>query len=216
MLCALACAACSGPFSTLDPASPAAERVALLWWIMFWGSAAILAGVMAAALYALRRRATGISERGFLIGGGLVFPSVVLLALLVWSLREGDATTARADEAAYRVEATASQWRWEFGYPDGGAAPTLNVLHLPSGRPIHVTVRSRDVIHSFWVPRLGGKIDAIPGKANTIRLYAPEPGLYRGQCAEFCGLFHADMDFEVHVHPAEEFAARLASAGEAR
>ena len=87
---------------------------------------------------------------------------------------------------------------------------TENVLHLPAGIPVDIVVTSRDVIHAFWIPRLAGKIDAVPGHVNLLRIQADEPGRYEGLCYEFCGLGHARMRFVVIVHPAEDFSAALA------
>ena len=110
-----------------------------------------------------------------------------------------------------RVEARPQQWVWEFRYP-GVEGATTGTLHLPAGRPVDVAVIGTDVIHSFWVPRLGGKIDAIPGHVNVIRLSADRPGTYGGVCAEFCGTGHADMAFTVIAHPPETYAPALAEA----
>jgi cytochrome c oxidase subunit 2 len=209
-----AVAGCGGPLSTLDPGGPGAQSIALLWWVMLAGAFVILAGVMALALYAFRedRRGRGGSGRAWLIGGGLVFPLVTLLALLVYALRSGEALLPRP-EAELLVEARGHQWWWEFVYPDVGGGPlyTAGVLHVPAGRPFHVRVIGEDVIHSFWIPRLGGKIDAIPGQLNLIGLQAERPGLYRGQCAEFCGAQHAHMDFVLEAHPEDALRARLMS-----
>ncbi|MGH8431133.1 MAG: cytochrome c oxidase subunit II, partial [Solimonas sp.] len=110
------------------------------------------------------------------------------------------------------IEVHAEQWRWNFRYPDHGGLATEGVLHLAAGTPVDVVVTSGDVIHSFWVPRLAGKIDAVPGRANTLRLQADTPGRYQGQCAEFCGTGHATMRFDVVVHAAADYAAALEKA----
>jgi cytochrome c oxidase subunit II len=208
----LGLSACAGDFSALDPGGPAAARVAELWWWMLGGAMLILLGVMAAALYALRRERRGrnISDRAMLIGGGLVFPIATLAALLAFALLRGEQLLARDDPGVLAVEVRAAKWAWEFRYPEGGR--TLNALHVPAGRDFQIHVTSDDVIHSIWVPRLGGKIDALPGRVNRISLRADEPGLYRGLCAEYCGIGHARMLFEVHAHPAEDYEARLAEA----
>lgn len=215
-LAALAVAGCEGPLSTLDPAGEEAAAIALLWWIMLAGATVILVGVMAAALVPLRprHRPLGLSERAMLVGGGLVFPGVTLFALLLFALIEGERLRPRDEPGIWRVEAHARQWDWDFVYPDapGGPLHTSSELHVPAGQPFQVHVTSHDVIHSFWVPRLGGKIDAIPGRFNVIRLEADRPGLYAGPCAEFCGSGHAGMGLVVHAHPPEELEARLGRA----
>ena len=145
-----------------------------------------------------------------LVGGGLVLPGVVIVALLAYGIRAGHAMLPGA-APAFRVDVTAQQWRWTAQYPDGALVgePVDNRIFIPAGRPVHVTVRSVDVIHSFWVPRLGGKIDAIPGHENTIRLQADRPGIYRGLCAEFCGARHAHMVMEVEALDDAAFRARF-------
>ena len=181
---------------------------------MFVGGAVIYVGVLAAFAWAATRR--GPERPGavgaWLVGGGLVFPGVVLLALLVYAVAQGDALVPRPGAGAVRVEAHARRWAWEFVYPDaaGGPARSRGVLHVPAGRPFDVTVRSPDVIHSFWVPRLGGKIDAIPGHVNVVRLQADAPGAYGGLCAEYCGTGHAHMGFVVRAHAPEAYAEVIA------
>lgn len=194
-------AGCDTPLSTLAPAGDSANAIAILWWVMLVGATVIFVGVLGAALYPLvrRRAAVKLPERALLIGGGLVFPAVVLLALLISALLVGDRLSPRGEADVLKVEAVAERWAWTFHYPDG-RAPTRDVLHVPAGAPFEVHVTSRDVIHSFWLPRLGGKIDAIPGQVNVIRLQAAQPGVYRGQCAEFCGVGHAAMSFTLQAH----------------
>ena len=207
-------AACGqGPLSALDPAGPASADVAAVWWAMLWGATAIFGVTVLLALYAaLRPRTT--SNRApvgqLLIGGGLIAPGVVIILLLAYGVRAGNAMLPN-DASAFRVHVTAQQWRWTAQYPDGEPTgqPVDNRIVIPAGRPIHLTVKSIDVIHSFWVPRLGGKIDAVPGHENTIRLQADQPGIYRGLCAEFCGDRHAHMFMEVEALDESAFAARF-------
>jgi cytochrome c oxidase subunit II len=110
-----------------------------------------------------------------------------------------------------RIDVTGRQWQWEIHYP-GTGLHLVDELHIPAGLPVDVHLHSADVIHSFWVPRLAHKLDAIPGHVNVLRLVADEPGSYRGQCAEFCGLGHAHMDFVVHAHAPEDFYRWLEAA----
>jgi cytochrome c oxidase subunit 2 len=207
---------CAAPLSILDPAGPSAVAIARVWWAMFWGSVVILAAVFAMSVYPFlrKRRIRDLPTGPFLWGGGLVFPVVVLVCLLGYGLTTGQALTGRYPDAL-RVEVRAHQWWWEFVYPDaaGRAVHTASRLHLPVGRPVELHVTTTDVIHSFWVPRLGGKIDAIPGLTNVITLRADRPGIYHGQCSEFCGLHHAAMSFVVEAHPPEAFYERLAGPG---
>ena len=111
------------------------------------------------------------------------------------------------------VQANGRMWVWEFSYPSvEGPSLTTNVLHIPAGEIVDVRVTSSDVIHSFWSPRLAGKIDAVPGHENVVRLTAERPGTYRGVCAEFCGVGHTQMHFTVIAHPPEEYEQALADA----
>lgn len=209
----------------LDPAGPSARAIALVWWWMLGVALLVTVGVVWAWLLAMRRGqdpARLASEaqaarhsRRWIVGGGIVLPSVAIAALLVfgtpaglhqlplppsWSGGGGPA------EAPLRIEVQARQWAWTVHYPERGVR-LQNELRVPVGRPIDIHVGSEDVIHSFWVPRLGGKIDAIPGRVNVVRLQADQPGTFRGQCAEFCGLQHAHMVMAVIALPADEFEA---------
>jgi cytochrome c oxidase subunit II len=218
LLAAAPLAGCAeAPFSMLDTAGPGADSIARVWWVMFWGSLAILVLMMALGFMAVFRaphRRREISGRAFILGGGIAFPFLVLLVLLVYGLRSGQALLPLpTDRDVYRVEVRAHQWWWEVRYPDapGGPLHTANEIHVPAGRPVDIHLTAADVIHSFWVPRLGGKIDAIPGRTNIIRLEAHAPGVYRGQCAEFCGAQHARMHFSFEAHSADGLNAYLAS-----
>jgi cytochrome c oxidase subunit 2 len=178
---------------------------------MLIGAGAISALVFGLLAYAFWRsdRPVAINENLWLIGGGLVFPSVTLLALLSYALLSGERLIARDDPDILTVEAVASQFQWEFRYPDRPGAGSSPVLVIPVHRAVNVRVTSADVIHSFWVPRLAGKIDAIPGHVNVIRIRTDRAGIYRGQCSEFCGHGHATMHFHIEAVPETEFAGFL-------
>lgn len=156
-------------------------------------------------LLALRRnRSRHLSLRLFLIGGGLVFPLILLTGATVYALVLGERITGARGTPPLTVEAVARQWRWEFTrQTQGGSVSRADVLDIPAGRTVAVMISSADVIHSFWVPRLGGKVDAIPGTRNRILIHADVPGRYGGVCAEFCGTGHAHMGFSVQAHDAE-------------
>ena len=111
---------------------------------------------------------------------------------------------AVAPAGALEIKVVAHQWWWEFDYPDG--AKTSNELHIPVNRPIRLSLESADIIHSFWVPQLGGKRDVVPGQINELTFVATVPGMYPGQCAEFCGLSHANMRFRTFVDSPDDFA----------
>jgi cytochrome c oxidase subunit II len=139
-----------------------------------------------------------------------VLPTVVVAALLVYGSLQSNRITGTGSEVGLVVEVDARQWQWTFRYLDGDGAvmaTTVDSLVMPRGRMVEFRVGSQDVIHSFWIPRLGGKIDAIPGRINRLRLQADQAGAIRGQCAEFCGLAHAHMDFDVHVLEDDAWAA---------
>lgn len=215
-LLAGATAACRGPQSALDPAGPAAATIAQGWWLMFWGAVAIWALVVLLFSIALFRRddARPLARPLRLVaGGGLVLPTVVLAALLVYGTLTSRHVTGSADDVDAVVEVHARQWRWEFRYLDADGheiARSTDVLAVPLGRMVEYRVHSADVIHSFWIPRLGGKIDAVPGRVNRLRLRADRGGPMRGQCAEYCGRDHARMDFEVRVLSPDAHARFLA------
>jgi cytochrome c oxidase subunit II len=211
---ALPClAGCSGPQSALDPQGPQAEAIALLWWVMAAGAALILLAVMLLALYAMYRghgQRLPLRANAFVIGGGVVFPLLVLVALLVFGSVVGGRMVTPTAEPPLRIALTGHQWWWEVRYPDAEPAiVTANELLVPVGRPVELELHSADVVHSVWVPQLAGKVDLIPGKRNFLRFSADHPGRYTGQCAEFCGLQHAHMRLVVVAVRADEFDAML-------
>ncbi|HEV2292203.1 MAG TPA: cytochrome c oxidase subunit II [Tepidisphaeraceae bacterium] len=200
--------------SVLHPASPAAEAIEWLWWLMFWVCtivSVIVFVLLAVALIRRRRRtASPMPPLGnkFIIISGIILPAIILVGLLIANLRASIAL--REPETALTVRVIGRQWWWEVHYPELGIT-TANEIHIPVGRPVRVELRSADVIHSFWVPRLGGKMDMIPGiELTNYVLRASKPGEYRGQCAEFCGLQHALMAFYVVALPPEKFDAWVA------
>jgi cytochrome c oxidase subunit II len=187
--------------SALDPAGPAAALIAEMTWVLFAGGAIIFAGVMALAAYALfSKNRARLSPQALIIGGGIAFPVVVLSALLVYSLVRMS-TLEAAGEPALRIEVTGEQWWWRVRYAE---FETANEIRIPVGQPVELELKSADVIHSFWVPALAGKLDMIPGRTNRLRVQADRPGEFRGQCAEYCGGPHAFMAlFVVALPPAE-------------
>jgi len=202
-------AGCGGPLSTIDPAGPVAGEIALLWWAMLAGAAALT--LMVLGLVALGfGRPRPVREGRWTLALGLWFSLAVLTALLAAGMWVGERLFPRGD--AVVVEAHAYQWGWRFTHP--GGVETEGVLHIPARTPVEVVVTSADVIHSFWVPRLAGKIDAIPGRENRLRIEAAESGRYAGTCAEFCGLGHAGMRFAVVAHAPEDWEHALREAGQ--
>lgn len=193
-------AGCDGPLSTLDPQGPIARDIALLWWFMLGGAAAITGLVLVLLVLAWRKTPDSAPPDAFWIKGlGLGFTMAVLACLVAAGIFVGERMQAVAQDPVFRVQATASQWHWRFTYdtPAGRTISSDGPLYIPAGQPVDVVLRSTDVIHAFWVPRLAGKMDAIPGYANVLRLQADQPGLYHGRSAEFSGTGYAGMRFEV-------------------
>ena len=215
---ALVLAGCQAPLSTLDPAGPAAARVAALWWVMLVGAAAIWLLTMLLLAAAVRRRGADPGAdpdpqqevRLWIVGLGIVFPVSVLAVLLGYGLWVGEGLRAPGASQSVAVTAQAKRWRWTFGYASRGVERhTRDVLHIPAGRPVEVRVTTSDVIHSFWVPRLAGKIDAIPGRVNRITIEADAPGIYAGRSAEFSGSGYLGHTFTVVAHDEAGWSAFL-------
>ncbi len=203
--------------SALAPAGEEAARVAVLSWILFAGAAVIFAVVLAAIGFAIagpesvRRKLRAEAAIRF---WGIAFPAVTLVVLLgygLWLMRE---TIASPRQAEMHIEVTGEQFWWRVAYdgPAGKPVAEANEIRIPVGVEVEFVLRSADVIHSFWVPSLGGKLDMIPGRTNRMRLKAERPGIYRGQCAEYCGTAHAQMALEIVAMPRPEFDAWLAAA----
>jgi cytochrome c oxidase subunit II len=204
--------ACNAPLSTLDPAGPHAEEIHFLWIVMLWGATVIALFLFGLTAYAALARNRPEAPTGIMLwGGGIVIPMVTLSILLVLGVRAGGALVARQDVNTFQVNITGHQWWWEVSYPgsDGREVYSANEVHIPAGRPVQFNIRSADVIHSFWIPRLGGKVDAMPGITNTLSVEASAPGAYRGLCAEFCGAQHARMYFDVFAHDPSSLTDRL-------
>lgn len=181
------------------------------------GATAILLLVMGLLWYTLARRQDRSEFRHgtrLVVFGGLIFPTVVLSVLLVFGTQVGRRALGMGDRPELVVEVEARRWFWTFHYLDAdGVRQTsaIDSLTLPVGRTVEFRVTSPDVIHSFWIPRLNGKIDAIPGRVNVLRMRADTAVRMRGQCAEFCGVGHAHMAFDVTTLPAAEFDRWLGS-----
>lgn len=215
---------------SLEPAGPVAEAAADLWWLMLGlGTAVFLlfAGLLAFGLFARtsgRPRPdeavepsgppgrSGPSESGlirrWIITGGVALPLVVITVVFGATLVAMRDTPRTAASDALVVEVVGHQFRYEITYPASGVT-TVDELHLPVGRPVTFRLTSADVIHSFWVPELGGKMDMLPDGTNTLVLQADVPGEYHARCAEFCGLHHTRMTMRVIAQDEEDFAAWL-------
>jgi cytochrome c oxidase subunit 2 len=171
--------------------------------------------VLAGALRRQRSEPGPIEREGeglrWIVIGGIVVPSLVLIGVLVLTVTT-QAAIATPAGTHLTVRVTGRQWWWEVTYLDPSPsliATTANEIHIPVRRPVRLQVVSGDVIHSFWIPELAGKTDLIPGQENVMWLEADRPGVYHGQCAEYCGLQHAKMAMEVVAEPPEAFARWL-------
>ncbi|MBU2287877.1 MAG: cytochrome c oxidase subunit II [Gammaproteobacteria bacterium] len=208
--------------SALHPAGPIADTLLGLTGWLTWGAVLIFLGVMALLAWAMRRRAAREPDeardrshaRWLVLGGGVLFPVVVLGALFVYSIRNAPPWREIPPSDALVIGVTGHMWWWDVRYRDpasGREFSTANEIRIPTGRPIYLGLSSGDVIHSFWVPALGGKMDMLPGRMQHLLLQAATPGVYRGQCAEFCGEQHARMALHVVAMPPDEFDRWLAA-----
>jgi cytochrome c oxidase subunit 2 len=204
--------------SALSPAGPQAASIHALWSLMFWTSTTVFVIVIAftcvAVIRATRDRrdslAPSSSEKSLTrsVAAAVGATVVILVLLLIASVSATRIVDASGASSAVSVAVTGHQWWWEIEYEDAVPARrvlTANELHIPVARPVVLKVTSRDVIHSFWVPNLQGKRDLIPGYTTAIWLQADRPGVFRGQCAEFCGMQHAHMALHVIAEPVDDF-----------
>lgn len=198
------------PPPVLDPAGPFSNSITTLAWVLIGLVTLIFLGVCAAmwvALYGSDKLRAKLGGERVVKWFGLVIPAGVLLLLLVWGLTlVRGLSTIQGDELRMRVSGNLYWWR--VSYLDAAGRELhadANELHIPVGRPVVVDMVSEDVIHSFWVPKLGGKMDMIPGRTNRLKLQADKPGSYGGQCAEFCGGAHSLMGFVVVAHEAADW-----------
>lgn len=216
------------PQNTFAPAGDVAETQRNIFLMAMWPALAILIiveGLLVYALIRFRRRGDdpGLPKQ---VHGNTkleiawtIAPALLLLGLAVPMVAAIVDLGREPAEDALQIRVTGFQWNWQFEYPqytdaEGnplrviGTCPTRCAeMHIPVGREVAVILKTSDVIHSFWVPRLAGKLDAVPGRTNRMWLKANEPGVFSGQCAEFCGLGHADMRFTVVAETEEEFLA---------
>lgn len=199
--------------ASAQPSGEDAARIAEIGWVLYVGGAAIFLAVAALLTLAmfgpasLRRR---LSRPALIVGAGVAFPIVALTALLVYVLMPAPSAARDAASFAARIEVTGELWWWRVRYldPAGGVLfETANDIRIPVGKPVEFRLKSDNVIHSFWIPDLGGKLDMIPGRVNRMRALARTPGTFRGHCAEYCGAQHAQMLFDVQAVAAEEFEA---------
>ncbi len=207
---------CEGTLSTMNPAGPAAATIATMWWVLLFGSVVIFLLVMALLFLGFRRQHVADFpqtdtryEQVWIWGLGLGFSMTVLAALTGHGLVIGERLLPHPEPEVITVRAEGAQWVWRFSYDDVPGHSTEGILHIPAGRSVDVEITSTDVIHSFWVPRLAGKLDAIPGHMNVLRIEADLPGDYAGVSAEFSGAGYTGHRFTVRAHDEASWNAFL-------
>jgi cytochrome c oxidase subunit 2 len=207
---------CQGVQSIFAPQGPRAAEIATLGWLLIAGGALVLLIVCLALWLAIRggpQARSRLASSSAVIVGGIVFPAITLSALLgydLWLLRAGVRANA---EPAIRIEVVGEQWWWRVAYllPSGERVASANEIRIPLRQAVEFELKSNDVIHSFWVPNLAGKVDMIPGRTTRLRVIADRPGVFRGQCAEYCGGPHAWMATTVVAMDDAEHAAWLSN-----
>jgi cytochrome c oxidase subunit II len=202
--------------SILAPAGTDAAAIAALWWLLLGISIVVFIAVMAFLLFGIfaQREYTeeGDRTKTKVVAGFTIATAVILIGILVATVSVSRTTTVEGAEDALTIEVVGHQWWWEVRYRGERASDLViaaNEVHMPVGERVRFVVRSQDVIHSLWLPNLGGKIDMFPDRENTLWLEATEAGVFRGQCAEFCGMQHGKMAFMVVVHERADFDAWL-------
>lgn len=202
-----------GEQSMFTTAGKGARDVAGLWWLMFWLSTAVFVVVLILLAVAVfrgeksREPKNALSKRSRLrmvVLGGIVTPLIIIAVVFTDSFRVLTGFADMRESSDLVVEVVGHQYWWEVNYPESGVV-TANEIHVPVGSSITFNLTASDVIHSFWVPSLHGKLDMMPGKNTSITIEPEEVGTYRGQCAQFCGLQHANMAFLVIVEEQEVF-----------
>jgi cytochrome c oxidase subunit 2 len=206
----------NAPLDSLRPAGPIAREIDGLWKIVFYAAVAVFVlveGLIVLALFRFRQR-KGDTEAPVQTHGNTpleigwtIAPALILAVLAVPTVLTIFAL-AREKPNSLHVEVTGQQWWWRYEYKEEKVV-TANELHIPTGRPIRLALHSNDIIHSFWVPRLGGKQDVVPARINHVTIQADRPGEYAGTCVEYCGLSHANMRLKVFAHTPEDFETWL-------
>lgn len=206
---------CDLPQSALNPAGVDAARVTELWVWMAAGAALAWTAVVGLLVWAAYgRRSNPMSPSGairLVIVGGAVIPTVVLTGLLVYGLAGTREMLEPAPDGGLVVQVTGEEWWWRVRYvlPSGEVIESANEIRLPVGRRVNLELRSADVVHSLWIPALGGKMDMIPGRTTRLSLEPTRAGTWRGACAEFCGMSHAAMGLVAVTMEPDSFRAWL-------
>jgi cytochrome c oxidase subunit 2 len=221
-------ASCHGQQTALDSAGVQAGRIERLWWFIFAitvGVYVIVIAWLGTALFRSRTRGSELAippqvnppadrRQMFVVGTAIGITVILLFAILTSSVVTGHAIAKLSSKNPLTIDVIGHQWWWEIRYEATQADQTVitaNEIHVPVGQPVVIKTSSRDVIHSFWAPNLHGKRDLIPGYQNALWIEADREGIYRGQCAEFCGHQHAHMSFFVVAEPEDKFQKWLAA-----
>ena len=215
-LCLLTLTGCS--VDMMRPAGPAAARIATLAWVLFGLGGAVFVGVVGLLIAGLVLRRHGEEQERplrftipFVTWGGVALPAVTVLFLMSFTVYTlAHLTEPLEQEQDLVVDVIGQMWWWEVSYPQYDFV-TATEIHIPAGQPVTIRLASADVIHSFWVPRLHGKQDLMPGTVTDWWIQADEPGVYEGHCAEFCGLQHTHMHFVVVAEEVDAFNAWVQS-----
>lgn len=211
-----------GPQTPLDPAGPQALHIEHTLLLIFWITSIVAAIVLAVLAFGVLRQHTRgeipppfevdpkTEQRAtWIVGGAIGITVILLFIMLISSFITSHKTAVLADSASLKINVYGHQWWWEVEYPNEEqpyrVVRTANEIHIPIGAVIDIHGTSRDVIHSFWAPNIHGKKDLLPGYWNDLTLQVDKPGTWRGQCAEFCGLQHAHMAFNIVAQSREDF-----------
>ena len=214
-----------GPWPN-DPLGPQARSAADIYWIMFIAAVIVLVIVDGTLLYSglkFRERPGHVAKQfhghNFLELVWTVIPTFMVISFSVLSFQKLTVMNDMSNPGM-TIDVQGQQWTWVFNYPkedrfklsDGSYLQGAEELHIPANTKVLLKLSSKDVIHSFWVPNIGGKKDAVPGRATELWIQADKPGTYKGQCFEFCGTGHADMLITLVVHPQNDYATWITDA----
>ncbi len=213
-----------GQHAILQPASPQASNIEWLYWVIFWIVFVVFVLMVIGFARAAARTSTSATEMlpiikdtsamdrsaAWAVGSAVTITVLTLFAVLFMSVITGKKVEGLTSKQPITIQITGHQWWWEVKYPDPQAdqiVTTANEIHVPVGKPVVILTNSADVIHSFWAPSINGKRDLLPGYSSAFWIKIDNPGVYHGQCAEFCGLQHAHMGFSIIAEHEDAFAA---------
>lgn len=219
-------AGCHGQPSSMSPAGPQAANIEWLWWVIFWIAVVVFILVMLFFARAAQRSKVeqpepaelyenkeGDRHAGYLVGAAIAITVITLFVVLIVSVVTGKKVEGLTSNQPVTIQVIGHQWWWEVRYPNAQAdltVTTANEIHVPVHTPVVILTSSQDVIHSFWVPNIQGKRDLLPGYQSAFWIQVDNPGRYHGQCAEYCGMQHAHMGFELVADSPDQFLEWLA------